>query len=281
MKNQDEIYIFKVKKKAKMRTQNIDLLKIKCFFLDMDGTFYLGRSLLDGSLDFIRKVIDTGRKFVFLTNNSSRSRKEYIEKLAGFGLNIDLNEIVSSGQATIEYLLNRHPGKTVYLLGNPSLTHEFEEANIRLSDHPDIVVTAFDNSLDYRKLCRVCDLVREGLPFFATHPDFNCPSESGFLPDIGAIHAFIHASAGRMPDVIIGKPNAEIINCALRQAGCAASETAMVGDRLYTDIAAVRFVPGLTGILVLSGETNVPDIVHAEIQPHFVFDSLKDMIAFL
>jgi HAD superfamily hydrolase (TIGR01450 family) len=255
---------------------------IKCFALDMDGTFYLGDRLYDGSLEFIERVKATGRRFVFLTNNSSKSRSAYIEKLARMGLEITEREIVSSGQATALYLQKHYGGKRVFLLGNPALAAEFEAAGISLTvKDPDIVVTAFDDTLDYAKMCAVCDFVRAGLPFIATHPDFNCPTETGFVPDIGATHAYIHASTGRMPDKIIGKPYREIMDCATEQAGCKAGETAMVGDRLYTDIAIAENVPGLTGILVLTGETKLEDLEGSKTQPHLIFDGLRDITQYL
>ena len=264
-----------------MDNKNTDLSHIKCFALDMDGTFYLGDKIYDGSLLFIEKLKETGRQFVFLTNNSSKNRMNYVEKLRKMGLEIGLNDIVSSGHATIQYLLENHKGKSVFLLGNDALQREFQEAGIVLSSQPDMVVTAFDDSLDYGKMTTVCNLVRSGIPFIATHPDYNCPVENGFVPDIGAIHAFIHASTGRMPDKIIGKPYESIMNCAFSQTGCKASETAMVGDRLYTDIAVSQNVQGLTGILVLTGETKIEDVSNSDIKPHYIFPSLKSMIPFL
>ena len=254
--------------------QNI-LGRIRCFALDMDGTFYLSDTLIPGSVQFLDKLRKTGRGFVFLTNNSSKSRSAYREKLLGMGVEIAEKQLVSSGQATVEYLQREFPGKRVYLLGNPVLKREFLEGGILLDDeNPDIAVTAFDTTLNFDKMCKVCDFVRAGIPYIATHPDFNCPVTGGYIPDIGAIHAFIHASTGRMPDSIVGKPYAEIMHCALRQAGYAPEETAMVGDRLYTDIAAAGNTPGLTGILVLSGESTVADIGAADVKPHLVFDNL-------
>lgn len=256
--------------------------KIRCFALDMDGTFYLGGRLLHGSLEFIQRLKETGRTFVFLTNNSSKSGRIYLERLAGMGLMITSREMVTSGQATVDYLKRNFGGKAVYLLGNPALEDEFTEGGILLDKGaPDVVVTGYDTTLDYAKLCAVCDFVRMGLPYIATHPDFNCPTETGFVPDIGAIHAFIHASTGRMPDRVIGKPHREIIDYALKQVNCAAEETAMVGDRLYTDIAAVENVPGLTGILVLSGETKLSSLEGTDIRPHLVFDSLRNITRLL
>jgi HAD superfamily hydrolase (TIGR01450 family) len=198
------------------------------------------------------------------------------------GVHITADELVTSGQAAILHLQTHHPGKRVYLLGNPTLAREFEEAGIALTETgPELVVTAYDTTIDYRKLCLVCDFVREGLPFIATHPDFNCPTETGFVPDIGAFHALIYASTGREPDRIIGKPYAEIMACAFAQTGCQAHETAMVGDRLYTDIAAAKYAPGLRSILVLTGETGLSDLDGSAIQPHMVFRGLKDITPLL
>jgi HAD superfamily hydrolase (TIGR01450 family) len=166
------------------------------------------------------------------------------------------------------------------------LQEEFLQAGIVLEEeHPDVVVTAFDTSLDYQKMCRVCDHVRAGLPYIATHPDYNCPTETGFIPDAGAIHAFIHASAFRYPDRIIGKPNGDIIEYLTdrvnqKQPGIAREQIAMVGDRLYTDIAA-GLRNGLKSVLVLSGEATMQDVEQSEVLPHLIFQSVKDMIPFL
>ena len=161
------------------------------------------------------------------------------------------------------------------------LKEEFEEEGISLSEQaPEVVVVGFDTTLTYEKLCRVCDLVREGLPYLSTHPDFNCPTETGFIPDAGAIHAFIHASAFRYPDHIIGKPNGDIMDYLARRAGVSKEETAMVGDRLYTDVAA-GVNNGYTGILVLSGEAGMEDVKKSDVIPHLIFSSVKEMIPYL
>ena len=259
-----------------------DLSRIRCFALDMDGTFYIENRLYEGSLNFIRRLKETGRRFVFLTNNSSKSRADYFEKLKGLGVPVSNDELVTSGQATIEYLKEHYPKKSIFLLGNSTLRKEFEQGGLTITDKdPDMVVTAFDTSFDYQKMWKVCDFVRSGLPFIATHPDFNCPVEKGFMPDIGAIHAYINASAGRIPDKIIGKPYREIMDCAFRHMDCKADETAMVGDRLYTDIAVAKNVPGITSILVLTGETKLSDLEGSDIRPHMVFERLADMTPLL
>ena len=129
-------------------------------------------------------------------------------------------------------------------------------------------------------MCRVCDFVRAGLPYLATHPDYNCPTETGFIPDAGAIHAFIHASAFRYPDRVIGKPNADIIEYLTRRVNTERGRIAMVGDRLYTDIAAGRN-HGLKSVLVLSGEATMEDAGRSEVRPHLIFSSVREMIPLL
>ncbi|MBD5487715.1 MAG: HAD-IIA family hydrolase [Lachnospiraceae bacterium] len=253
------------------------LPQIRCFALDMDGTVYLGEQWIDGALDFLHRIEETGRSYVFVTNNSSKNAAVYVDKLHRMGLDVGEDRIVTSGQATIWYLQNHFPGKKVFLLGNPLLQEEFAQAGILLEEeNPDVVVTAFDTSLDYRKMCRVCDHVRAGLPYLATHPDYNCPTETGFIPDAGAIHAFIHASADRYPDRIIGKPNGDIVDYLTSRVNVKREETAMVGDRLYTDIAAGRN-NGLKSILVLSGEASMEDVRRSEVLPDMIFDSVKEI----
>lgn len=253
------------------------LKDIKLFLLDMDGTFYLGDRLIDGSLDFIRRVRETGRDFMFLTNNSSHNAPFYVEKLRKMGLEIDRSRIMTSGEATCEKIRALYPDKRVFLLGNEFLAQDFREAGIEIdAKHPEIVVIGFDTTLDYAKLCAVCDFVRAGLPYIATHPDFNCPTETGFIPDIGAIMAFIEASTGRRPDLIVGKPHTGIVEAVLRRTGLKASELAMVGDRLYTDIET-GLRSGMLSILVMSGETTEEMLAHSPTIPDLKFGKLSDM----
>lgn len=257
------------------------LRDIRCFALDLDGTVYLGERWINGALEFLQKIQDTGRSYIFMTNNSSRSSEDYLEKLKRMGLEVPESAIITSGQATIPFLHREYEGKSVFLMGNPSLAQEFLKAGIKLEDkHPDMVVTAFDTTLDYKKMCKVCDFLREGMPFVATHPDLNCPTETGFVPDIGSFHALIEASTGRKPDVIVGKPHREIIAAMLEKAGAKAESTAVVGDRLYTDVAS-GVQNGLAGILVLSGESRLDDVKASKVKPNLIFDSVNEMIRWL
>jgi len=257
------------------------LAPIKGFLLDMDGTLYLGDRLLEGSLDFLRKVGQTGRSALFLTNNSSKSADVYVRKLARLGVPEPFRNVLTSGQATGRYALAHFAGKRAFLLGNDMLRGELAGMGVLLDDErPEYVIIGYDTSLNYEKMTRVCDLVRAGLPYVATHPDFNCPTETGFVPDIGAIIAFIEASAGRRPDVVIGKPNTGIVEEALRVTGLRREQLAMVGDRLYTDIATgVRF--GMLSILVLTGEASLTDVETSPDKPDLIFGRLSDMIEYL
>jgi len=273
---------------------------IKLFALDMDGTIYLGTQWIDGAREFLDAVKSSGREYVFLTNNSSKDPLSYVDKLAKMGLDTDRETIVTSGDATIDRIGRDHPGKRVYLLGNDLLKRQFTEAGIRLVNNEleqayaekgniadlikegfaELVVVGFDTTLDYMKMCVVCDLVRAGVPYISTHPDLNCPTETGFIPDAGAIHSFIETSSGRRPDLIIGKPNADIMEHMLRRTGYGKKETAMVGDRLYTDVAA-GVNNGSYGILVLSGEATMEDVKNSDVEPDLIFDSVADIIPYL
>ena len=268
-----------------MHRVNIDpngiLSTIDCFALDMDGTVYLGENWIDGALDFLQKLEDTGRRYCFLTNNSSKSADVYFERLERMGLKIREEQLVTSAHATIAYLKREYPGKKLYLMGNRALKDEFEKNGLTLvEDGAEVVVTSFDTELDYHKLCVTCDYVREGLPFVATHPDFNCPTATGFIPDIGSFHALIEASTGRRPDIVVGKPNGEMINYMLNLTGSERERSAVVGDRLYTDVAS-GVNNGLRGIMVLSGEATLDDLDASPVKPDLIFSSVKEMIPLL
>ena len=259
------------------------LAPVKCFLLDMDGTFYLGDRLIEGSLDFLSALERTGRTARFLTNNSSKSASVYTEKLHRMGVDDRYCDVITSGHAAAHYCLSRFPGKKCYLLGNPMLEAEMIKTGLTLThraDDADYVLVAFDTTLDYQKMCIVCDYIRNGLPYIATHPDFNCPTETGFIPDMGAIMAFIEASTSRKADVILGKPHRGIVDEALQRTGFALHEMAMVGDRLYTDVAT-GVNHGMTGILVLSGEASMDDVKTSSVKPDLIFGRLSDMIPYL
>ncbi|MTI94310.1 MAG: HAD-IIA family hydrolase [Firmicutes bacterium] len=257
------------------------LQAIECFLLDMDGTIYLGDELIPGAREFITTLRERGTNYIFLTNNSSRDRSAYLSKLNKLGVPAEPRQVVTSGEATALYLDEQCPGAKVYLLGTPQLANEFSKRGFKLvtkDQSPDYVVLGFDTTLTYQKLWDACDLVRAGTPYIATHPDFNCPLPGGkYMPDTGAMIAFIEAATGKKPKVI-GKPNREIVDIVLTRVTCPREQVAVVGDRLYTDIAMGQAAE-ITSILVLSGEATATDLSRSPHQPDFVFPSIAELAA--
>lgn len=253
------------------------LTDISLFMLDMDGTIYLGNRLFDCTKPFLGRVKARGKRFIFLTNNSSKNRMAYVAKLRNMGIEVEPDDVFTSGEATTIYMKSAYPGAKVCVMGMPTLEDEFREAGFTLeNEHPDCLVLGFDQSFDYRKMTRLCDHVRAGVPYIATHPDFNCPVENGFIPDIGAVIAYVKASTGREPDKVVGKPHAGIARAVMEKYGVKAGNLAMVGDRLYTDIA-LGAEAGITSILVFSGETTREDYAKSDIRADYCFNDLSEI----
>lgn len=257
-----------------------DIKSIKCFLLDMDGTFYLGNELIDGALGFIELLKRQNKDYMFLTNNSSKNRMAYVEKLARLGCHVTPDKVYTSGEATTIYLQGQKAGAKVFLLGTPLLEEEFEHAGFRLikdrSEKPDFVVLGFDTTLTYEKLWIACDLIREGVTYIATHPDANCPLEGGkCMPDTGAMIELIAKSAEKRP-YVVGKPNAELIHVICKKYGLEKDEIAMVGDRLYTDIQT-GINAGITTVAVLSGETTLEAYNASDVKADYLFPSIKEL----
>ena len=264
-----------MKGKALLRT-------IQLFLLDMDGTIYIGKRVIPGTIPFLRLLKEQKKSCMFFTNNSSKSAKDYLKKLKLLKIPAAEEQIITSGQAAIEYLRRRTKYKKLYLLGTPSLESEFEEAGFKVvPNNPDCVLLGFDMTLTYEKLRQACYYIRGGCPYIATHPDLVCPDEKGPIPDAGSMQKMIEAATGRAPDKIIGKPGGLMIEMALARAQVEKRLVAMVGDRLYTDMKMARRA-GVTSVLILTGETKKADLKKSKHRPDFVFDSiarLKDAIA--
>ncbi len=255
---------------------------IKGFLVDLDGTFYLSDHLLPGAAEFLRVTNEAHIPVLFLSNNSSKNRAAYVQKIAAMGLDVPPEKILVSGEATARYLLTRAPaGTRVAVFGTPELEQEFRDVGFVLDMvDPAYVVLGFDTTIDYGKLTRLCDLVRAGLPYIATHPDYNCPVAGGFIPDIGAMMALVAASTGRDADVIVGKPNRHMLDMAAARVGLPLDALCMIGDRLYTDIAMGQSAPIHTA-LVLSGETQPADLDQSPYKPDYVFENLAALTAAL
>ena len=249
--------------------------------LDMDGTFYLDTTIIPGSLEFYHAVINSGRQILFLTNNSSHDAAHYVNRLRGMGVPVTPEQIYTSGMATCQYLNRVYPGARVFLMGNHFLREEFSRYGIHLvEEKPDLVVAGFDTELTYDKLVKTCDYIRGGLPYIATHPDYNCPTSTGFIPDLGAMMALIQASTGRSADYIVGKPHEEIVRGMLEMTGLEPESLCICGDRLYTDVAT-GVNAGILSVCVLSGESTEADVEASPIKPDLVVERLYSLNAMM
>ena len=253
------------------------LSRIKLFLLDMEGTFYAGGKLLPGSKRFLEAIGEQGADYLFMTHDSSLNRYEYAAKLGAMGLETPHTKVLTSGYATCAYLKRRQPDAKVYLVGTPALQDEFIRERIDVvNTMPDYIVLGFDTTLTYRKLSSLCQYVRSGVEFIATHPDLNHASKEGYLPDIGGVLAFVKATTNRDPDIIIGKPYRYMLDIVLENTGLLPEEIAVVGDRLYTDVAFGRSC-GIPSILVLSGETSIDDLSRCPVKPDYTFADLGEL----
>lgn len=257
------------------------LLQKKLYIFDMDGTIYLGNRVFPFAVDFINRLRVNGRRILFFTNNASHTSDFYYAKLERLGFSPREGEIMTAGDVTAEFLLRHRNGKKVYLVGTEELAENYRARGIELASESDkncdIVVTSFDTGLTYEKMNTACRFVREGAEYLSTHPDFNCPTEDGFIPDSGAIAAFVTASTGVMPHYL-GKPYRETVEMIMETSGLKASELCVFGDRLYTDIALGKR-HGVTSVLVLTGETTREDVENVEEadRPDYVFPSLAEV----
>ena len=264
------------------KNPDINIIKEKKLFIfDMDGTIYLGHNVFDFAVNFIDDLRKNGKKILFFTNNASHTTEFYLSKLTKLGFSPKKEEIMTSGDVTAEFLKRHRSGRSVYLVGTDDLVNDYKKRSINIlsgdEDRADIVITSFDTSLTYKKLESACRFIRNGAEYLSTHPDFNCPTETGFIPDSGAIAAFVTASTGKIP-TYFGKPYKETVEMISETTGYSKDEMCIFGDRLYTDIALGK-KHGVTSVLVLTGETTDADVSNASDseKPDFMFPSLKEV----
>lgn len=254
------------------------LNQIKLFLLDMDGTIYLDNTLFDGTMDFLHYVKDTGGRYIFLTNNSSKSVDKYIEKLKGMGIPAVREDFLTSTDATVAYLEKRNY-KKIYALGTESFKEQLRlselEITDELSDGIDCLCMGYDTELTYKKLEDACILLRNDIDYIATNPDWVCPTWYGYAPDCGSVSEMLFRATGKKP-VFIGKPEPAMAELAMKMTGCAETETALVGDRLYTDIAC-GVNAGISTVFVLSGEGTEADIEKYGIHPDYIFSDIGEL----
>lgn len=260
------------------------LKDIELFMLDLDGTIYLSEDVFSNSKDFINTLQSTGHKFVYLTNNSSKSYRNYIDKIKKMNLFITKEVMLTSGLATGMLLEEKHRGETIYVMGTTSLVEELSEFDIKIettySEDIDVAVAGFDMELTYRKLEDMCKLLDAGKPFYATNPDLVCPLKGKkYIPDCGSMCIMLENATGRKPEYI-GKPSAHLVDIVSKKFDIHKEKIAMVGDRLYTDIALGKNA-GIKSILVLSGEATEADLKQSPFTPDLVVQGVGDLIPYL
>ena len=256
----------------------------KLFLFDMDGTLYLGDQLYDFTKELLMTIRKKGKKYLFMTNNSSKSVADYVKKLEKLGIKATEDDFITSAQATAYYLKLHFANSKLYVCGTNSLKEELRKNGFVITeqlDEVDCIVMGFDTELTFKKLEDVCKLLfsRGDLPYIATNPDYVCPTEYGSVPDCGSVCEMIYNATKRRP-IVIGKPESLMPELAMRQHGYAKEETTVVGDRIYTDIKS-GLKAGIYTILVLSGETTEVILEASEEKPHMVLRAAGEMISML
>lgn len=258
--------------------------QMELFLFDLDGTLYLGDKPYEFTIELLETLRARGRKYLFMTNNSSRSVEDYIKKLAGMGIKATREDFITSSQATAYYLKGHHSNESLYVCGTVSLKRELEMEGFTVTerlDEVDCVVMGFDTELTFQKLHDVSYLLltRPGLPYIATNPDLVCPTPFGSVPDCGSVCIGIKNATGREP-VFIGKPSPLMPELGMKRQGVPKERTCVVGDRIYTDIKS-GLNAGITGILVMSGETTPEVLMQSEDKPHIVLQDAGEILKIL
>ena len=258
--------------------------RIKLYLFDMDGTLYLGDRLYYFTAELLSEIRRTGGKYLFMTNNSSKSVADYILKLEAMGISATRDDFITSSQATAYYLKAHHWGQTLYVCGTKSLIRELESEGFTVTENAEqaqCVVMGFDTELTFQKLWDVSKilLTKKDIPYIATNPDLVCPTEFGSVPDCGSICIGIKNATGREP-VVIGKPGPLMPQLAMEKWGFSKEETAVIGDRIYTDVKS-GLNAGVTGILVLSGESTLETLEQSPDKPHLVLQDAGQLLPYL
>lgn len=253
------------------------LLQCRLFLLDMDGTLYLGDEVLDGAIRFVEMLKESGRDYIYLTNNSSRAGEDYIARLRKLGFPCERENIFTSGMATGMYLRQHYPGKAVCVVGTKAFREELKRYHVRLAEkEAEVVCVGFDTELTYHALECAVDCLTNGAEFIAANPDFVCPMPGKkVLPDCGSICALLTAATGKKP-FYIGKPNRNMVDILSAMRGIPNERICCVGDRLYTDIAVAKHA-GAVSVLVLSGETTKEMAAASPFHADYIFSDVGEL----
>lgn len=261
----------------------LDLKDKKLFLLDMDGTIYLGDQIFDGTLDFLNWVKANGGKYMYLTNNSSKSVDKYIEKLANLGITATPDEFTTSAQATGLYLLKHNKDDLIYVFGTQALKDELKSFGLKITDKLEdginCLCMGFDTELTFQKLEDACILLGKGVDYIATNPDWVCPTEYGYVPDCGSVSTMLYNATKRLPK-FIGKPEATMVELAVEKSGFTKEQAILLGDRLYTDIASGHNA-GIDTMLMLSGESTLDDLKDFDFEPTYIYNNVRDLHTYL
>ena len=250
---------------------------IEAVFLDLDGTLYLGDELIEGVPDFLTRLETAGIRRFFLSNNSSRSVKQYVEKLHGLSIHAKSEDVMLSTHDLLAWLDTKGVTQS-YLVGTEGMRDMLEEAGVSTdSTEPQYIVLGYDTEITYEKLSTASVHLHRGVPMVASHPDTVCPSPDGGLPDTGAFMELFEATTGVRPEHVCGKPNAGMILHKVEELGLRPQQCVMVGDRLYTDMEMAERA-GVHSILVLSGEATKEDLEDAPQNPSLVVGSVDELI---
>lgn len=261
--------------------KNAERLKSKkLFLLDMDGTVYNDNRIFDGTLDFLKGIKNVGAKYVFVTNNSSKSVKDYVEKVAKMGIDADEGNFFTSSFAAKAILKEKYKKSLIYAQGTKSFIKELKDYGLNVTEDYDktavAIILGFDTELTFEKLSTTSKMLcTTDATYYATHPDFVCPVEYGFVPDLGSICFGLEKASGKTP-IVIGKPQPYMILGAMKTQGVTKEETVVIGDRLSTDIASGANA-SVDTVCVLSGEATIKDIEDFSVKPTFIFESVKDI----
>ena len=251
----------------------------RLFLLDMDGTLYLDERLFDKVPEFLARVRESGGRYLFLTNNSSRGVEGYIEKLARLGIATGPEDYLTSVDATVDLLRREYPGKKCYAAGTQSFREQLQSAGIPITTTPekdvDILLSGFDRELTFQKLEDSCILLNRGVTWLATNPDWVCPTWYGSVPDCGSVCQMLERATGKTPR-FLGKPQPEMVRLALARTGFGPQQAVVIGDRLYTDVAC-GVNAGIDSIFVLSGEGVMGDIVKYRVNPTWIYDNIAKL----
>ena len=249
--------------------KNKSIADYQCYCFDLDGTVYVGKDPIKKVINEINDLRKKGKLVRFISNNSSKSKDEYVSHLKKLGAEVSIEDIKISSDSAIDFLIKEQV-KKVYVIGTKSLQKNIIDAGFEICSHePDFVVLGYDTELTYSKLVTACRLINNGTDYISTHCDIFCPSENGPIPDIGTMSKMLEMTTGRKPYRTFGKPNSDLLNLIIEENNLNKKDLLMIGDRIYTDIKMAENA-GVDSVLVLTGDTKREEVENSSIKPTYI-----------